>query len=633
MKKRNLTLPAIALFVFTLLLPTPASAAPAPATLHQAAAEIDTLVANYYRQHNFPVPPAAADAKFLRRTYLTVLGRIPTHDEASAFLTSPDPEKRRALVATLLDAPGYSSHMANWMFDLVRLKDRTDSTPLAPYRHWLRTAIDTNLPWDEITRRLLASNGSGWSHENAAIGYYIRDRGMPHDNLANSMRIFLGKRMECAQCHDDPFGDTERRDFYHLAAFTEGQQPLGAPLIDPILTSLRSDSEPQSQEYHIARMVRETITGLSLAGGGSGRITLPADYQYRDARPGDLLGARTPFGTTVRMSERQTHNDGREKLADWVITRTGHQFSAVIANRMWRRVMGQGLVEPIDDFAPIEDSHHPALFARLASLMVELKYDLKAFQHVLLLTRTYAFDTNPNPSTVHSGDDFHGRRLHRLSSEQIWDSLVTLAAGNPDTATRPPLDDTIRLHGRPVLAGRKTMTQLAAEIHAQPDERRLREYLQQLTRDIQETSTSHHDDSPPSMMHVATPAARRGLIRAADLPSPAPRNHLLATFGQSDREVVDASSREPNVGQVLALMNGFVQKEIIANPGSHLFRDIPPFQHPKEKIHRLTLSILARPPTDAELEWMLPEVQARGDTGLRNLAAALLMSSEFLFLQ
>jgi len=177
------------------------------------------------------------------------------------------------------------------------------------------------------------------------------------------------------------------------------------------------------------------------------------------------------------------------------------------------------------------------------------------------------------------------------------------------------------------------MTQLAAEIHAQPDERRLREYLQQLTRDIQETSTSHHDDSPPSMMHVATPAARRGLIRAADLPSPAPRNHLLATFGQSDREVVDASSREPNVGQVLALMNGFVQKEIIANPGSHLFRDIPPFQHPKEKIHRLTLSILARPPTDAELEWMLPEVQARGDAGLRNLAAALLMSSEFLFLQ
>ena len=80
-------------------------------------------------------------------------------------------------------------------------------------------------------------------------------------------------------------------------------------------------------------------------------------------------------------------------------------------------------------------------------------------------------------------------------------------------------------------------------------------------------------------------------------------------------------------------MNGFVQQEIIANRGSHLFRDITPFQHPREKIHRLTLAILSRPPTDAELEWMLPEVQAHGDTGLRNLAAALLMSSEFLFLQ
>jgi hypothetical protein len=134
-------------------------------------------------------------------------------------------------------------------------------------------------------------------------------------------------------------------------------------------------------------------------------------------------------------------------------------------------------------------------------------------------------------------------------------------------------------------------------------------------------------------MQAAEASARSGLIRAADLPSPAPRGHFLHVFGQSDREVVDASSREANVGQVLALMNGFVQKEIISNPDSVLFRGLRNSNEPRDQIRRLCLTILSRPPADAEMEWMLAEVRDRGESGIRNLAAALMMSSEFLFLQ
>ena len=606
-----------------------------PENLRAAAFQIDRHIAAFYRDKNLAVPPVVDDAKFLRRTYLTVIGRVPTLEEAAAFLESEDPHKREALVGLLLTSPGYSSHISNWVFDLIRLQDRNRSTSLEPYRHWVRTAMDENMPWDEFTRRLLASSGNGWDPENSAIGYYARDRGMPHDNLANSMRIFLGKRMECAQCHDDPFGDTDRKDFYQLAAFTHGQYEVNVGHIQPLLRELRDASDRPSEEYRLARMIRDTVHRMSLAGGGSGKIALPSDYQYRDGRPGEIVGGRTPFGRTIRMSPRRDHDDGREKLAEWITTRTDNQFPAVIANRMWRRVMGLGITEPIDDYQPIENSHHPALFKYLADLMVKLEYDLKAFQHVLLLTRTYQFETNPYPSTVNSGDDFHGRKIHRLSAEQIWDSLVTLAAGNPDLNQRPPLDDTIYLQGRPILVGQKTMTQLAEEVLAISSEREMRRYFDALMEQIRndDYTESAADSSMAMQMQNAGRRARRGLIRASELPSPAPRGHFLHLFGQSDREVVDASSRDPNVGQVLTLMNGFVQERLVNNPDAHLYRSLKSAETPAERIRLLCLAILNRPPTDEEMEWMMEEVEAHGENGVRNLAAALVMSSEFLFLQ
>ena len=607
--------------------------APSPEKLRAAAFQIDRHIAAFYRDKNLAVPPVVNDAKFLRRTYLTVLGRVPTLEEATAFLESDKPHKRDALVGLLLSSPGYSSHLSNWVFDLIRLQDRNRSTSLEPYRHWVRTAMDENMPWDEFTRRLLASSGNGWDPDNSAIGYYARDRGMPHDNLANSMRIFLGKRMECAQCHDDPFGDTDRKDFYQLAAFTHGQREMNAGHIGPLLRELRDASERPSEEYRVARMIRDTVHRMSLAGGGSGKIPLPSDYQYRDGRPGEIVGGRTPFGRTVRMSPRRDHDDGREKLADWVTAHTGNQFPAVIANRMWRRVMGLGITEPIDDYQPIENSHHPALFGYLANLMVEFAYDLRAFQHVLLLTRTYQFETNPYPSTVMGGDDFHGRKIHRLSAEQIWDSLVTLARGNPDINQRPPLDDTIYLQGRPILIGQKTMTQLAEEVHAISSEREMRRYFDALMEEIRNTDSSESAADSGMAMQNTGRRTRRGLIRASELPSPAPRGHFLHLFGQSDREVVDASSREPNVGQVLTLMNGFVQQQLINNPNAQLYRGIENAESPDERIRLLCIAILNRPPTDDEMEWMLEEVDAHGENGIRNLAAALVMSSEFLFLQ
>jgi hypothetical protein len=628
--KSHIPLFALLLVLFSPLL----HAAPLEsARLRQAALQIDQQVAAFYRNRKLPVPQVTDDATFLRRAFLVSIGRIPTPEEALAFIEIEDAGKRENLIDYLLKSRGFSSHMSNWAFDLLRVTDGRTGTSATnePYRHWIRTAMDNNMPWDVFTRRLVSASGDGWDAETAAVGYYTRDRGMPLDNLSNTMRVFLGTRMECAQCHDDPFGTTERHDFYQLAAFTHGQQPLREHVMAPLWSELREERRENTEEYRIAQILWDRIYGMSMADGGAGRIDLPSDYQYRDADPGDVVAGRTPFGKTVRMSSKQDDNDGRAKLSGWIVDRTGPQFSSVIANRMWKRVMGKGLYEPVDEYMASSKTAHPALTDLLTQLMVDLKYDLRTFQHVLLLTRTFQFATNPNASVVEGGDDFHGRKIERLSSEQIWDSLITLAAGDPDKQPARSLDDSIYLNGRPVLVGVKNMPQLSKEVLAIKTEPEFRKYFAKLVKDIQQGSSS--GDAPSMMMQEKRSYNGASLVRASELPSPAPRDHLLYLFGASDRDVVDASSREPNVGQVLSLMNGFVQGRLVNRDDAHLYKCLKDAGSNEQKIRRLYISILSRPPSEEEMKWMLDELKTRGDAGCRNIVSSLVMSSEFLFLQ
>jgi Protein of unknown function (DUF1549)/Protein of unknown function (DUF1553) len=606
-----------------------------PKFIKKAALQIDQQVAAFYRNKNLEVPNVTDDATFLRRAFLVAIGRIPTAEEALAFLEIDDPTKREALVDYLLKSDGYSSHMANWAFDLLRVTDgRMGSTATnEPYRNWVRNAMTQNMPWNTFTNSLIASTGDGWDPKTAAVGYYTRDRGMPLDNLSNTMRVFLGTRMECAQCHDDPFGKTERHDFYQLAAFTHGQESLGMHHMEPLWKELRQGDKLQSEEYRVAQVLWDRVYGMSLSGGGAGQIELPADYQYRDAKPGDVVGARTPFGQIVRMSDKREESDGREKLAQWISSKTGDQFSTVIANRMWKRIMGSGVYEPVDEYVIPAKTTYPGLVSYLGTLMVEMNYDLRAFQNVLLLTRTFQFNANPSPSSIEGGDDFHGRRIERLSSEQIWDSLITLAAGDPDKKPARTLDNRIFVGNKPVLVGKKDMVQLSKEVLALKSEAEVRSYFSKFVNDVKNSSPGANGEGSMMSMSGASAYNKKAKVRASELPSPAPRDHFLYLFGASDREVVDASSREANVGQVLSLMNGFVQSELVNNAGAHLYKSLQGATTDKEKIRRLYIAILNRPPSDKEMSWMLDEVKSRGETGYRNVVSALVMSSEFLFLQ
>ena len=494
------------------------------------------------------------------------------------------------------------------------------------YRNWIRTAMEQNMPWDDFTNSLLSSRGDGWDPKTAAVGYYTRDRGMPLDNLANSMRVFLGSRMECAQCHDDPFGETERHDFYELAAFTEGQGALNQGYMSKLWDELGEDDRRRSLDYDVAQVMWDRVYGLSLGGTGAGHIKLPEDYQYRDGEPGQMVGAKTPFGNSVRISEKSDKGHGRQELAEWVTTKTGEQFASVAANRMWKRVMGRGVYEPVDEFKPAKELHHPDLMNMLNQLMVDLDYDLRGFQKVLLNTKTFQFVPNPEPAKVLTGDDFHGRQLTRLSAEQLWDSLITLASGDPDKTPRRSLDDRIYVSNKPVLVGKKNMPQLSKEVLALKSEEEVRAYFTTFLADVRkERGGSANDGGGMMMENKIHRYGNDSPVRASELPSPAPRQHLLYLFGQSDRLVVDGASREPNVGQVLSLMNGYVQKQLVNNSGASLYKSLAGAGTDEEKVRRLYITILSRPPSPEEMGWMIEEVKASGEDGYRNIVSALVM--------
>jgi hypothetical protein len=608
-----------------------------PTYVKQAAFRVDQQIAAWYQQQKLPVPATTDDATFLRRAFLVTIGRLPTLEEANQFLSSSSETKRQQLVDQLLTSPGYSSHLSNWAFDLLRIADQTpgsNGTNL-PYRDWVRRAIDQNMPWDHFVKALVASRGDGWSPETASVGYYTRDLGMPLDNVANTMRVFLASRMECAQCHDNhnsPDEKPERKDFYQLAAFTHGQTPLAYQPFQPIADDQFNGADRTTPEYAVAAFLLERVYTMSIGDGGKGRIQLPSDYQpeYRNGVAGEFVGARAPFGRPVTMSDKRDADDGRQRLANWIVSETGAQFSSNIANRLWKRIMGKAVYEPIDTYVPAAQSNHPALMTLLEQLMKDVDYDIRAFQRVLLHTRTFQFATNPDASIVHGGDDFHGRKIERLSAEQIWDSLITLAGGNPDTKPRRELDDRILILGKPVLVGRKTMHQLSKEILTSKKESEVRLLFDML---VAEYKKEGNDEGEAMMMKPVATYDRDAQVRASELPSPAPGDHFLYLFGQSNREVVDAASLEANVGQVLSLMNGFVQRQLVNNPKAEIYRTLENTASPEEKIRLLYLSILTRQPSDEELGWMLDEIKTSGDEAYRNIVSALVMSSEFLFLQ
>ncbi|HYF35188.1 MAG TPA: DUF1549 domain-containing protein [Prosthecobacter sp.] len=434
------------LWLASLFLTASLSAA-APSDPRAAAAEIDALLAQDWEKHKVTPNPPASDHTLVRRLYLDLIGRIPTLQETQAFVTSTDANKRAALIDRLLATEAHAQHMFNYWADVLRVQSNANGgqgqMTSKPYVEHVKRRIRENQPYDAFVRELLTAEGKVW--DNAAIGYYMRDLGMPLDNLSNTTRIFLGTRIECAQCHNHPFDKWTQMQFYQLAAFTYPVETNFTGIDSQKETmALRRAAEKDPKTAPKARYLGMIFENLGdfiryskVQALPTRLLKLPHDYQYKDAKPHDVIAPATMLGqkVTCEPTGKTTH-----AFADWLTSPSNPRFTTVIANRMWKRAFGLALIEPLDELMDSTVPSHPALMKHLEQLMIACRYDLKAFQRILYNTRAYQNEVTRAEYVLGETYHFPGPLLRRMTAEQMYDSFITLIHPTPDLPRRHGID-------------------------------------------------------------------------------------------------------------------------------------------------------------------------------------------------
>ena len=396
--------------------------------------KIDRYLEDGYQKNKITPNAPASDDTMVRRLYLDIIGRIPTQEEVRAFTGTADPAKRSKLIDTLLSSDGYASHWYNWWSDILRVQTGGRDDSGTAYAEWIKKALKSNKPYDQFVNEMITAKGFVW--DNGAVGYYVRDAGMPLDNMSNTAQIFLGTRLVCAQCHNHPFDKWTQKDYYQMAAYTFGVDTE----INPRSIYRRlAEKEMKAgkrldagEQRSMNRLIEEILEPLKYGVSETGRaIKLPDDYKYDDAKPGEYVKARTIFG-----DKASAPRDPRGHYAAWLTSPENPRFTMVIANRLWKRTMGMGLIEPVDDFKDESSASNPALMKFLADQMVSFKFDTKRLLKTIYNTRTYQREATRTEVAEDEPYYFQGPLLRRMTAEQIWDSLCALTIPNPDQRTR-----------------------------------------------------------------------------------------------------------------------------------------------------------------------------------------------------
>ena len=579
----------------------------------RSAKKIDQMVERNYRATKTTPNKLTTDAQFLRRVYLDITGTIPTYNETRLFLISSSPTKRERLIDRLLNSDGYSSHFYNYWADILRVTDRlNNNTNGQPYREWIKQSLAENKPWDKMVHEMISAEGKIW--DNPATGYMQRDSGMPLDNMNNTVRIFLGTRIGCAQCHNHPFDRWTQKEFYQMAAFTFGMNTRRSARDKQMFggkdqnARLRREFKQSGMEMRLMgqfnRLIRENLSDVN--DNLYRKISLPHDYQYDDAKPKQVIQPKVLFGPPAYVKKGEAP---RKAFADWMTSRHNPRFARTIVNRLWKKCFGVAQIQPVDDIRDDSIAENPPLMTFLESEMKRLKFDMKEFLRIIYNTETYqrqAFNGDLGPADAYH---FPGPLLRRMTAEQTWDSFLTLAVVKPD------------------------------EFKAQKSSVR----GDIINFDLSKVKAKDVLDKNDDIKQKTTGKAKytrekkyryKGLLlaRASELPSPVPPDHFLRQFGQSDRELIDASSLSGSVPQVLTMFNGPIT-HMMLEPGSEMYQNVTKEKDETRKLNVVFMSILNRKPTSAEMEIARDEIRKNGNPGFGNVIWSLVNTREFLFIQ
>ncbi|MFO0850131.1 MAG: DUF1549 domain-containing protein [Gemmataceae bacterium] len=360
---------------------------------------VDAAVFANLKELGIPPSPVCDDATFLRRVTLDIAGRLPTEAEAAAFLADRGPDKRDRWVEELLRSPDYADYFAGKWTALLknRRDDTSDLVSNFAFHAWVRDSLLANKPYDQFVRELLAATGTVIG--NPPVAWYKRVK-QPKDQIEDVAQLFLGVRMQCAQCHHHPSERWTQDDYYALAAFFSrvGRKPSG----------IRGEDLIYHQRGHAESTNIRT---------------------RQPVKPAALGDPMPPI---------QPGDDPRLRLADWMRKPDNPFFARAVVNRYWKHFLGRGLIEPEDDIRDTNPPSNPELLAALEKHFVRSGFDLKELVRVITRSATYQLSAAPNAHNAGDRQNFSHFYPRRLPAEVLLDALDQLAGTQTDFANLPP---------------------------------------------------------------------------------------------------------------------------------------------------------------------------------------------------
>jgi Protein of unknown function (DUF1549)/Protein of unknown function (DUF1553) len=343
---------------------------------------VDTLVHNKLKKLRIVPTTVCDDETFLRRVFLDVVGVLPTPEEHAKFMASKDPKKREILVDDLLGRKDFAELWVLKWAELLQIRSSNDVSykSMLLYYNWLQDKIARNVPVNEWVQELLGA--SGGTFKSPATNFYQNERDILKvtENVA---QVFMGMRIQCAQCHNHPFDRWTMDDYYGFSAFFSqiGRKPGDDP--------------------------RELI----IFNSRGGEVSNPVTKKLMKPR---FLGGIEP---DLKGQDR------REAMGKWLASPENPYFATSLANRVWQHFFGTGIIDEVDDVRISNPASNPELLAELGKKFTGYKYDFKKLVRDICLSRTYQLSTRTNDSNAGDTRNFARAYLRRIKAETFLDCI------------------------------------------------------------------------------------------------------------------------------------------------------------------------------------------------------------------
>jgi hypothetical protein len=345
---------------------------------------IDTLVHNKLKKLRIEPSGTCDDATFVRRVYLDIIGELPTPDEYARFMVSTLPTKREHLVDELLDRKEFAElWVLKWAELLqIRSSNQVSYKAMLLYYGWLQDKIAKNVPTDEWVKELLGANGG--TFKNPATNYYQLETDVLKvtENVA---QVFMGMRIQCAQCHNHPFDRWTMDDYYGFASFFT----------------------------QIGRKGTDDARELIVFNSGGGEIAHPV---RKTAMPAKFLGGTANADVTGK--------DRRVVLANWLASPDNPYFAKNLSNVVWNHFFGQGIVNEVDDVRISNPASNQELLDELGKKFTGYKYDFKKLVRDICTSQTYQRSTQPTKTNEGDTRNFARGPIRRIRAETMLDVIT-----------------------------------------------------------------------------------------------------------------------------------------------------------------------------------------------------------------